>query len=179
MDIGLLILRLVIGTLFIGHGTQKLFGWWNGGGPAGTARFFDHVGFRPAPPLAIVAGLTETGGGSLILLGLLTPLGAAGVIGVMTAAGVVVHLPNGLWNTNGGIELPLMNAAAAAALAFSGPGRYSVDRLIGWHLRGTGWGLAATVLGLAAGLAMAGWQHAQAGGAHVPEAELREPRRAA
>ena len=93
MDIGLLILRLVIGTLFIGHGTQKLFGWWNGGGPAGTARFFDQVGFRPAPPLAIVAGLTETGGGSLITLGLLTPLGAAGVIGVMTAAGVVVHVP--------------------------------------------------------------------------------------
>jgi len=91
----------------------------------------------------------------------------------------VVHLPNGLWNTNGGIELPLVNAAAAAALAFSGPGVYSVDRLIGWHLRGSGWGLAATMLGIAAGLAMAGWQHAQAGGAHVPEAELREPRRAA
>ncbi|TMK19071.1 MAG: DoxX family protein [Actinobacteria bacterium] len=179
VDIGLLILRLVIGTLFIGHGTQKLFGWWNGGGPVGTARFFDEVGFRPAPPLVIVAGLTETGGGSLILLGLVTSLGAAAVIGVMTAAGIVVHLPNGLWNTKGGIELPLVNAAAVAALAFSGPGRYSVDRLIGWHLRGSGWGLAATVLGLAAGLAMAGWQHAQTGGAHVPEAELDQPRRAA
>ena len=179
MNMGLLILRLVIGTLFIGHGTQKLFGWWNGGGPAGTARFFDHIGFRPAQPLALLAGLAETGGGSLIVLGLITPVGATAVIGMMTAAGVVVHLPNGLWNSKGGIELPLVNAAAAATLAFAGPGRYSVDRLIGWHLSGVRWGLAATALGIAAGLAMVGWRRAQAGGAHVPETELRQPPRAA
>ena len=179
MHIGLLILRLVIGALFIGHGTQKLFGWWNGGGPAGTARFFDHFGFRPAPPLARLAGLAETGGGSLILFGLLTPLGASALIGTMTAAGIVVHLPNGLWNTTGGIELPLVNAAAASALAFAGPGRYSLDHMLGWHLSGTAWGLAAMVLGIGAGLAMVGWQHAQAGGAHVPETELRQPPRAA
>ncbi len=179
MNIGMLILRLVIGTLFIGHGTQKLFGWWDGGGPSGTARFFDQVGFRPGPPLALIAGLTETAGGSLLLLGLCTPLGAAAVIGVMTAAGVVVHLSNGLWNTKGGVELPLVNIAVASALAFAGPGRYSMDRLIGWHLSGVLWGLGAMVLGFATGLAMVGWQRAQAGGAHVPESELRQPPRAA
>jgi len=179
VNIGLLVLRLVIGALFIGHGTQKLFGWWNGGGPVGTARFFDQIGFRPAQPLALLAGLAETGGGSLILLGLLTPIGATAVIGTMTAAGVVVHLPNGLWNTDGGFELPLVNAAAAATLAFAGPGWYSLDRLIGWDLSGTRWGLAAMALGIAAGFAMVGWRRSQAGGAHVPEAELRQPPRAA
>ncbi len=129
--------------------------------------------------MALIAGLNETVGGSLIPTGLLNPFGATAVIGTMTAAGVVVHLPNGLWNINGGIELPLVNAAVAAALAFAGPGRYPFDRVLGWHLSGLGWGLAAMMLGNVAGLAMVGWQRAQAGGAHVPETELRQPPRAA
>src|SRR5919197_5841697 len=81
VSVGAWCLRVVLGSIFIGHGTQKLFGWWNGGGGGGTAAMFDRGGFRPALPFAILAGLAETVGGALLLLGLLTPLGAAAVIG--------------------------------------------------------------------------------------------------
>src|SRR6184192_2026996 len=106
MSIGLFILRVVVGALFVGHGTQKLFGWFGGGGPEGTGAFYHKVGFQPGVPLAILAGATEAGGGLLLALGLLTPLAAAGIIGVMISAAVGVHWPNGLWNTGGGFELP-------------------------------------------------------------------------
>ena len=124
-----------------------LFGWWNGGGLGGTEAMVGGLGFRPARPFALGGALAESIGGLLLVLGFLTPVGAAAVIGMMTAATVAVHLPNGMWNTNGGFEFPLVNAAAAAALAFAGPGRLSIDRALGWHLRGTAWGVFAIVLG--------------------------------
>jgi putative oxidoreductase len=158
VNIGLLILRVVVGALFIGHGTQKLFGWFGGHGPEGAGRFLEQVGYRPGRPLAIVAGVAEAGGGLLLLLGLLTPLGSAAIIGVMVSASVAVHLPNGLWNTEGGFELPLVNGASAAALAFIGPGLISMDETIGWDLDGALWGLAAVVLGTALALALLGWR---------------------
>jgi putative oxidoreductase len=98
--------------------------------------------------MATVAGASEAGGGALLALGLLTPLGAAATIGVMTVASVSVHGDKGLWATNGGYELPMLYAVAAAALAFTGPGSWSVDHAAGWHLSGWLWGVGAILLGL-------------------------------
>jgi putative oxidoreductase len=161
VDVGPLILRIVVGALFFGHGTQKLFGWFGGHGPQGTGQFYESVGFRPGVPLAVIAGMSEAGGGTLLALGLITPLGAAAIIGVMASASVAVHLKKGLWNTNGGYELPLVYATAAACLVFIGPGRYSLDRAIGWDLAGVGWALGAIALGLIAASVPLSWRAAQ------------------
>ena len=152
MDVGLLLLRIVVGALFIGHGTQKLFGWFGGHGLEGTGGFLARLGYPRPRESAVLAGLAEAGGGSLLLLGLLTPLGAAAVIGVMVNAAGSVHAKNGLWNTNGGYELPLVFATASTALAFAGPGAWSLDRAFGWHLTGWPWGLAAIALGIISGV---------------------------
>ncbi len=152
MDTGLLIVRIVAGLLFAGHGTQKLFGWFGGHGLAGTGGAFEKLGFRPGKPMAGAAGLGELGGGILLALGLLTPIVAAAVIGVMVNAVVAAHLGKGPWAMNGGWELPVLYGAVAAALAFVGPGAYSVDNAVGWTLAGDGWGVAALVIGCCAGL---------------------------
>jgi uncharacterized membrane protein YphA (DoxX/SURF4 family) len=81
------------------HGTQKLFGWFGGHGFAATTQGFDRVGFRPGPLMALLAGVGEAGGGVLLALGLLTPLGAAAGVGVMLNASSV-HLSQGFWNNN-------------------------------------------------------------------------------
>jgi putative oxidoreductase len=145
---GLFIIRAVLGLLLIGHGCQKLFGWFDGHGLDGTGGFFESVGHRPGRAMAALAGLSEAGGGLSLLFGFLTPLGAAAVIGVMTVAAISVHAPNGLWVTNGGYELPLTNALIAAGLAFTGAGSFSVDHALGWGLSGLGAGIGAVVLGL-------------------------------
>jgi putative oxidoreductase len=151
MAIGLVLIRVVVGCLFIGHGTQKLFGWFGGGGPDRTGQMFDSVGYRPARIGAIGAGLAETSGGALLAVGFLTPLGSVAIMVVMIGAIVAVHLPNGMWNTAGGSEYPLTMATVALGLAFTGPGRFSLDRALDWHLRGVAWGLwvllAALVIG--------------------------------
>lgn len=151
METGLLVLRLVVGALFIGHGTQKLFGWFGGGGPDGTAEMFGSVGYRQPRTMATVAGSAEAGAGVLLVLGLFTPLAGAALIGVMLNAAVAVHLPNGLWSSNGGYEYALVNATAAAMLAFTGPGALSLDGALGLPLAGVGWGFAAILLGLVVG----------------------------
>ena len=164
MDLGLLILRLVFGALFIGHGTQKLFGWFGGHGPAGTGGMLETLGLRPGRPLAVVNGLAEAGGGLLVALGLLTPLAAAVIIGVMVVAAIVAHGHNGIWNQNGGVEFPVTNIAVAQALAFVGPGAWSLDAALGWDLHGTGYGLAALALGgVAALLTLAARRRPEAG----------------
>jgi putative oxidoreductase len=156
LDLGLLVIRVIVGLLFVGHGTQKLFGWFGGHGPAGTAGFFGQLGY-PAPRLsAIAAGLGEAGGGLLLALGLLTPLGAAALLGVMINAGLVVHLRNGLWVSDNGLEYPLVLSAVAAGIALTGPGGWSLDDALGWNDVAAGWRLAAVALGVAAGLAVAG-----------------------
>ncbi|HEY3261077.1 MAG TPA: DoxX family protein [Pseudonocardiaceae bacterium] len=156
LDLGLLIIRVVVGLLFVGHGTQKLFAWFGGHGLPGTAGFFGQLGY-PAPRLAaLAAGLTEAGAGLLFALGLLTPLAAAGLIGVMLTAAITVHRRNGVWISNGGYEYNLVLAATAAGLALTGPGGWSLDALFGWDDLATGWRLAAIALGLIAGLLVAG-----------------------
>ena len=147
MDIGLLLLRVVVGGLFVGHGTQKVFGWFGGHGIQGTAGFLESLGFRRSRFWAGVNGATEAGAGLLLALGALTPLAAAAIIGVRIVAAVTVHWPKGLWNTNGGYELNLVMAAGATTLAFVGPGAFSIDAAAGTVFAGTGWGLASVGLG--------------------------------
>jgi putative oxidoreductase len=148
---GLFIIRLFVGGLLFAHGTQKLFGWYGGYGLDGTSGFFHSLGFRPGRRYAAIAGLSEAGGGALLILGLLTPLGAAMIIGTMIAAAVTVHAPHGLWATNGGYELPFVNGVVAAGLAFTGAGSWSIDNAAGipWT-SGPGPGLSAIVLALIA-----------------------------
>ena len=145
---GLFFLRLFLGVLLFAHGTQKLFGWFGGHGLDGTGGFFEQVGHRPGRRMAALAGLSEAGGGALLVLGLLMPLASAIVIGVMVTAAVSVHGEKGLWATNGGYELPLTNAVIAGSLAFTGAGSFSVDHAIGLGLSGWAWGIAAVAVGL-------------------------------
>jgi putative oxidoreductase len=154
MDTGLLIVRLVFGALLVGHGTQKLFGWFGGHGLDATSRFFHSLGFRPGRTMAAVAGLAEAGGGVLLALGLLTPLAGAAIVGTLLVA-ASVHLEKGLWGTNGGYELALLYGVLAAAVAISGPGSVSLDRAFGIDgSRRVGLGLAAVAVGLLSGAAV-------------------------
>jgi putative oxidoreductase len=130
-DLGILIIRLVFGAAMAAHGMQKLFGWFGGYGLKGTGGFFERLGFRPGVRFAVAAGLSETGGGVLLALGLLTPLGSAGVLASMIVAIFSVHVRNGPDTIGTEIELPFLYAATAIALAFSGAGRYSLDTLFG------------------------------------------------
>jgi putative oxidoreductase len=173
MNLGLVILRVVVGALFFGHGTQKLFGWFEGHGPDGTGGFFESLGYRPGRDMAILAGVTETGAGMLLVLGLATPLAAAMIIGVMINATMAVHAPKGVWNSDGGYELPLVYSAAAATLAFVGPGSWSVDKAIG-PFQGVLWGLAAIGLGVIVGFIVHSMRREEAA---LEEAEQPEERR--
>jgi putative oxidoreductase len=104
INIGLLIIRLVIGLLFVGHGAQKLFGWFGGYGLKGTGGWFESIGIKPGVTMALFAGLAELIGGLLFALGLLTPLAGIIIAGTMAMAIVKVHAPNGLWSTANGYE---------------------------------------------------------------------------
>ena len=131
MDFGILIARLVLGLLMAAHGAQKLLGWFGGHGIAGTAGFFEGLGFRPGKLFAVLASSTELASGLLVALGLLGPLGPAAMVAVMVVAAGSVHWKNGVFAMSNGIEIPLLYATGAAALALTGPGAYSLDRLLG------------------------------------------------
>jgi putative oxidoreductase len=133
IDIGILIVRIVIGLSFIGHGTQKLFGWFGGGGLSGTEKMMAKMDVAPTKLWAIVVGLSEALGGLGLLVGFLTPLAAAAVVGVMLIAVVKVHWQNGFWNTKRGIEFPLLNLGVALMLGLTGPGMISLDALFGFR----------------------------------------------
>lgn len=148
MALGLLIIRLAIGLTLAAHGAQKLFGMFGGHGIAGTAGFFDAIGFRPGKPLALVAGVGEVGGGLALALGLLTPFAAAVVVATMIVAMLGVHLEKGFFAQNGGYEFALVMALSATGVAFAGPGALSLDALLGVSLAGTWWGIVALVLGV-------------------------------
>jgi putative oxidoreductase len=147
MKIGRLLLRTVVGGFFIGHGTQKLFGWFGGGGLKGTAEAFGTLGLHPPKAHATAAGLAEAGGGAALLIGLETPLAAAGITATMLTAIRTVHFKNGPWATNGGYEYNAVLIAAALALAELGPGRLSLDALLGRERSGAGWAIAAAGAG--------------------------------
>jgi len=130
-DLALLGLRLVTGGLLVGHGAQKLFGWFGGGGLQGTGGYMESLGLRPGARWAALAGLAEVGGGKLTALGLAGPLGPIGVIAAMATATATAHRGKPIWASAGGAELPVTNMAVAAALILTGPGRYSLDRVLG------------------------------------------------
>jgi putative oxidoreductase len=144
MSYGLLLLRVFVGVAFMGHGTQKLFGWWGGYGPQGTGGFFAQRGYRWGVPMAIVAGLTETVGGGLLALGFLTPLAGALIALVMINAIFAVTLKRAFM---AGSELELTYLVIGVSLAATGPGRFSLDRAFGWddNFSGVWWGVAALV----------------------------------
>lgn len=130
MSIALLIVRLILGLTFMAHGTQKLLGWFGGHGPSGTAGFFESLGFRPGIVFAVAAGLSETVGGLLTLLGLGGAAGPVLIVMVMLVAIGSVHFAKGYFNSGGGWELNAANIAAALLLAFAGNGLYSLDNAL-------------------------------------------------
>jgi len=160
MDLGLLIVRFVVGLTLAAHGAQKLFGWFGGYGLDSTGQFMETLGFHPGRRHAALAGLTETGGGVLLALGLLTPLGAALVASVMLVATITVHLKNGFFAAGGGYEYNLVLAAAAVSLAFSGPGALSIDALLGYSLGGALWGVGAIGVAVVGALVQLAQRHA-------------------
>ncbi|OBA82016.1 DoxX family protein [Mycobacterium sp. 1164966.3] len=148
-DVGLLILRLVLGLTLAAHGLNKFFG---GGRIPGTARWFESIGMRPGKFHAVVAASTETAAGLGLAAGLLTPIPAAGFVSLMLVAAWTVHRPNGFFIVKEGWEYNLVLAVTAVVVATLGPGRLSLDRLLfGDGLWLTGWKglLLAVGLGLA------------------------------
>ena len=152
MELGLLVLRVVVGLLFAGHGAQKLFGVFGGGGLEATSGTFDNIGLRPGWLHARAAGTAEFLGGALIALGLFTPFAAAALIAVMVAAIATVHSKNGIWNTNQGYEFNLTLIAVVFALAGIGAGAWSLDNAFGFDLHGVIWALAALAAGVIGGV---------------------------
>jgi putative oxidoreductase len=130
VNIGLLIIRVVIGVIFMGHGAQKLFGWFGGYGIKGTGGWFESIGIKPGAAMALLAGLTELIGGILFTLGLLTPLAGIMIAGTMVMAIAKVHAPNGLWSTENGYEYNLTVIAVVIGVALIGPGQYALDAFL-------------------------------------------------
>jgi putative oxidoreductase len=163
---GLLLLRLVIAVVMFFHGTQKLFGWWDGNGLDGAARFFASQGFRPPRLMAAVASLTETGGALLLALGLATELGVAMLAGVLTNV-VALHLRNGLDHRKHGFELEFALLGGTVAVGLCGPGRWSLDHALG--VPGWTWlGAVAVGLGLVSGLCVFASRDRRAAAAAYP-----------
>jgi putative oxidoreductase len=152
MNLGLLVLRVVVGVLLAGHGAQKLFGSFGGHGVSGTGGWFESIGMKPGAALAVGAGAAELTGGALLALGLITPLAAALITAVMITAIITVHFPNGVWNTASGYEYNLVLIAAAFALAGAGAGSWSLDHALDLDVAGTGWALAALGVGVVGGV---------------------------
>jgi putative oxidoreductase len=142
MSYGILLLRVVVGLAFVGHGTQKLFGWFGGYGPKGTGGFFASQGYRAPVLMAVTAGLAEAAGGTLLALGFATPLAGAMLATVMiNAIGSVTFKKSFML----GSEVEIAYLTIAVSLAATGPGRFSIDRAIGWddNISGVWWGAAA------------------------------------
>jgi putative oxidoreductase len=153
-DLGLLLIRVIFGLIFAAHGAQKLFGWFGGYGLAGTGGWMESMGFRPGKTFATAAGLGEFVGGLLFTLGFLGAVGPALMLSVMLVASITVHWKNGLFTTNNGVELPLLYATGAVGVALIGPGRYSVDSMLGnYRLLTPGATWIILALGLVGGFA--------------------------
>src|SRR5690242_3401889 len=148
-DLGLLIFRSALGLTLAAHGAQKLFGWFGGRGVEGTSQGMEAMGFEPAKTSAVLAGLGEAGGGTLLALGLATPLAGSAAASTMLVAGSV-HEPAGFFATEGGFEYNVILGLGGAALAIGGPGYYSLDRALGDRLNRPWMAVVSlTVLGLA------------------------------
>lgn len=128
-DVGVLVMRLVLGVVFIAHGAQKLFGWFGGNGLDGTARFFESSGFSPGKPLAFLAGLAEFGGGIALILGLLTSFAGAALVATMAGATAVSAAGgnNAFFAMDNGYEFTLTLTGMALAITLIGAGRLALD----------------------------------------------------
>ena len=124
------IFRVGLGSVLVAHGTQKLFGWFGGGGIEGTSKGMHAMGFRPAKPSAVMAGLGEAGAGLALALGFGTPAAGAAAATTMGVA-ASVHAPNGFFATEGGLEYPAVLGLAAASFTIGGPGSFSLDSVTG------------------------------------------------
>jgi putative oxidoreductase len=154
MSYGIFFLRAVVGLTITAHGAQKLFGAFGGHGLRGTGEGFRALRFRQPIAMALLAAAAEFGGGLLLTAGLLTPFAALAIAVVMLTAIGSVHWPNGFWASGSGYEYNLVVWATAVALAATGPGRFSFDRLLGWddNLSGLWWGVGVlAVSGIIAG----------------------------
>ncbi|HET9520207.1 MAG TPA: DoxX family protein [Candidatus Limnocylindrales bacterium] len=148
MDLGLLIIRVVVGGLIAGHGAQKLFGRLGGGGIAATGGYLESMGLRPGRLLAALAGFSELTGGLLLAVGLLPPLAALLIVSTMAVAARTAHAGRGLWIFNGGAEYTLTVAAIAVGVAIVGPGALSADHSLGIRISGIESGVGALAGGL-------------------------------
>lgn len=175
MKFGLALLRTVIGALFLGHGLQKLTGWFGGHGPEGTGQFFESIGLNPGRRHAIAAGASEVAGGALLAAGLLTPMGASLISGTMITAVRKVHWPNGPWSSDGGYEYNLALLAAVFALTDVGPGEWSLDERLGLRTSGPLWALAQLAAGAAGSYAVTTIGGAPSAQASEPEAQAAAP----
>jgi putative oxidoreductase len=152
VDLGLLVLRVLVGVTFALHGCQKLFGWFGGGGFDGTAGWFASLGFGDGRLAAALAGARELIGGLGLATGTLTPLAATAMVGTMTTAALVNNAEHGFWSAAKGWELNGYLIVVAVAVAITGPGRWSVDRLLGVdEVRGPLVGLTVAVIGIGLG----------------------------
>ncbi|WP_331750262.1 MULTISPECIES: DoxX family protein [unclassified Streptomyces] len=144
-DIGLLTIRVVLGLTLAAHGAQKLFGWFEGGGIEGTGQFFAQSGYPAGETMAVIAGLSEVLGGLGLMLGLLTPLAGAAVVGTMINA-TAVKWGGGFFAPQG-VEYEVLLLAGAAGLALTGPGRLAADRFLPvLRAHRLAYGIAAVVL---------------------------------
>src|SRR4051812_22993690 len=183
------LLRVLIGGLFVGHGSQKLFGWFGGYGPDGTGQFFESIGLRPGRRNAMVAGASEAGGGAgaapprppppppppppprggggVLAAGLFTPLAGTLLTAVMAQAIRSLKMDKGPFAQDGGWELEALFAAAALTFVEIGPGRVSLDSALGIERSGTGWALLALAAGVAGPMLVVS-------GGDAPEAQAPE-----
>jgi len=152
MRLAKLATRVLVGGLFVGHGTQKLKGWFGGPGIDGMTAGMEQMGMHPPRRNAYAAALSETVGGGLLALGLFTPLGASMLTGTMLVAIKKAHLANGPWVSDGGWEYNAVLIAAALSFA-EDPGELSLDRLLGTERAGFASALTAAAAGAVAAYA--------------------------
>lgn len=165
IDLSLLALRVALGIVFLTHGYNHIFG---GGKITGTASWFESLGMKPGTLHAWTASLTELGSGTLLILGLATPLACAGIVGTMTVALVTNHLKNGffIFRPGEGYEYVLTLILMAIGLAGPGAGEWSLDNALNWWQPGGWWGLGIAIIAGGGGAAclLAAFWRPQVGG---------------
>jgi len=128
IDAGILVLRLGLGVMFMGHGLQKAFGMFGGPGVAGFAQFLGTLGFVPAQLWAYVAAYTELICGICLVLGVATRISSCLLLVLISVAAFKVHLSKGFFLQSGGFEYTFIIAAVCIALMLLGPGKFGLSQ---------------------------------------------------